>query len=172
MNVLIGLARAGKVLIHVHVVLKASRAKLRTLRLEEVIITLHRLFFWGYLVNTKVHLKESAQKLDLKTCWSCTYSNSPACYSIPPPSKDFSETIPDVLVLLLHAVTYLCTCGLLLSLYLWYFHLLLKVGPLTGQHKVTLFVPLSIAHFLCKPRHNTLTLILAHSAHTRVQSNN
>lgn len=37
MKVLIGLARARKVLIHVHAILKASRAKQRTLRLEEVI---------------------------------------------------------------------------------------------------------------------------------------
>lgn len=35
MKVLIGLARARKVLIHVHTILKVSRAKLRTLRLEK-----------------------------------------------------------------------------------------------------------------------------------------
>lgn len=37
MKVLIGLARARKVLIHVHSILNVSRAKLRTLWLEEVI---------------------------------------------------------------------------------------------------------------------------------------
>lgn len=40
MKVLTRLARARKVLIHVHTILKASRAKQRTLRTEEVLFGL------------------------------------------------------------------------------------------------------------------------------------